>query len=250
MISSAPGGCDFDALGLGAERRLRSPNSEPVARLHPAIVRPRRCIAQIEVGKLSASEARRWLGGQVSPQGGDATPRNWYACREGKGHERATSSEASVGQHLHLAVWCVVQYAPESVGPLATLARSNDPSKQRPPRTRRPPTAALRRCVRNDAAGRRSSQRTARQSLRRSGVPVRPWGRAGRRLSRSDRCSPSRTPETASQTERLLATDSPKSQMGVTSGGTDGRPWQRSGLRCAAAAGGGPREELQWEETT
>ena len=36
----------------------------------------------------------------------------------------------------------------------------------------------------------------------------------------------------------------------VTSERTDGRPRQRSGLRCAAAAGDGPREELQWEETT
>lgn len=36
--------------------------NEPVAHLHPAVVRPGRCLAQIEVGRLTPVEARAWLG--------------------------------------------------------------------------------------------------------------------------------------------------------------------------------------------
>jgi hypothetical protein len=36
--------------------------NEPLDRLHPAIVRPGRCLAQIEVGRLTPAEVRRWLG--------------------------------------------------------------------------------------------------------------------------------------------------------------------------------------------
>lgn len=36
--------------------------NEALGRLHPAILRPGRCLAQIEVGRLSPAEARAWLG--------------------------------------------------------------------------------------------------------------------------------------------------------------------------------------------
>jgi hypothetical protein len=35
--------------------------NEPLAVLHPAVTRAGRCLAEIEVGKLSAEECRRWL---------------------------------------------------------------------------------------------------------------------------------------------------------------------------------------------
>jgi Domain of unknown function (DUF5925)/ATPase family associated with various cellular activities (AAA) len=43
--------------------------NEPLSRLHPAVVRPGRCLAQIEVGPLPFAEASAWLG---TPQGIDA----------------------------------------------------------------------------------------------------------------------------------------------------------------------------------
>ena len=61
-------------LGQGRSVLVAITTNEPVTRLHPAIVRPGRCIAQIEVGRLSASEARQWLDGQASHRGGDAHP--------------------------------------------------------------------------------------------------------------------------------------------------------------------------------
>jgi hypothetical protein len=74
--------------------------NEPVARLHPAIVRPGRCIAQIEVGKLSANEAREWLGGQQCFLGEGATLAELVALRDGSGPEQTASTSPAVGQYL------------------------------------------------------------------------------------------------------------------------------------------------------
>jgi hypothetical protein len=86
-------------LGQGRSLLVALTTNEPVNRLHPAIVRPGRCIAEIEVGSLSASEARQWLGGQVSHRGGGATLAELVSLREGTGHERA-SSAPPVGLYL------------------------------------------------------------------------------------------------------------------------------------------------------
>jgi hypothetical protein len=48
--------------GQGVQLLMAITTNEPLAALHPAIVRPGRCFAQIEVGRLSPSEARAWLG--------------------------------------------------------------------------------------------------------------------------------------------------------------------------------------------
>jgi Domain of unknown function (DUF5925)/ATPase family associated with various cellular activities (AAA) len=86
-------------LGQGRSVLVAITTNEPITRLHPAIVRPGRCIAQIEVGPLSASEARRWLNGQGPHGGGDATLAELMALREGT--KRAPSSSApQVGMYL------------------------------------------------------------------------------------------------------------------------------------------------------
>jgi hypothetical protein len=87
-------------LGQGRSLLVALTTNEPVNRLHPAIVRPGRCIAQIEVGSLSAGEARQWLGGQVRHRGGDATLAELLSLRDGTGHERGTSPAPPVGQYL------------------------------------------------------------------------------------------------------------------------------------------------------
>jgi hypothetical protein len=52
-------------LGHGLRALVAITTNEPLARLHPAVVRPGRCLAQVEVGRLTAKEARRWLGAAV-----------------------------------------------------------------------------------------------------------------------------------------------------------------------------------------
>jgi hypothetical protein len=87
-------------LGQGKSLMVALTTNEPVNRLHPAIVRPGRCIAEIEVGTLSASEARKWLGAQFSHRGGGATLAELLSVREGTGQAHATSSAPPVGLYL------------------------------------------------------------------------------------------------------------------------------------------------------
>jgi hypothetical protein len=49
-------------VGQGLEVLVAITTNEPLNQLHPAIVRPGRCLAQIAVGPLSRREAIRWLG--------------------------------------------------------------------------------------------------------------------------------------------------------------------------------------------
>lgn len=48
-------------LGQGLDVLVCLTTNEDVARLHPAVVRPGRCLAEVEIGPLSPAEARDWL---------------------------------------------------------------------------------------------------------------------------------------------------------------------------------------------
>jgi len=48
-------------VGQGMQALFLITTNEPVGHLHPAVTRPGRCLADIEVGPLSASEATAWL---------------------------------------------------------------------------------------------------------------------------------------------------------------------------------------------
>ena len=87
-------------LGQGRSILVALTTNEPVARLHPAIVRPGRCIAQIEVGKLTASEAREWLGDEAPSRVVEATLAELVSLRERTGHEKPSAPIVSVGQYL------------------------------------------------------------------------------------------------------------------------------------------------------
>jgi Domain of unknown function (DUF5925)/ATPase family associated with various cellular activities (AAA) len=67
-------------LGQGRRVLVAITTNEDLSRLHPAVVRPGRCLAQIEVGALSAAEATGWLGRPVSVP---ATLAELYALRDG-----------------------------------------------------------------------------------------------------------------------------------------------------------------------
>jgi hypothetical protein len=70
-------------LGQGLEVLVCITTNEELSRLHPAVVRPGRCIAQVHVGRLPRSEAATWLGTAtgVGPEG--ATLAELYALRGG-----------------------------------------------------------------------------------------------------------------------------------------------------------------------
>lgn len=69
-------------LGQGRRILVGITTNERLDTLHPAVVRPGRCLAEIEVGPLSAAEASAWLG-TGTPTG--ATLAELYARRAGRG---------------------------------------------------------------------------------------------------------------------------------------------------------------------
>ena len=50
-------------LGQGRDVLVAITTNEDLAKLHPAVVRPGRCLAQIEVGRLTQAESTAWLDG-------------------------------------------------------------------------------------------------------------------------------------------------------------------------------------------
>ena len=57
--------------------------NEKVGRVHPAVLRPGRCMAQIEVGPLPYEQATAWLGTSVGVGAYGATLAELLALRDG-----------------------------------------------------------------------------------------------------------------------------------------------------------------------
>lgn len=70
-------------LGHGRDVLVAITTNEDLARLHPAVTRPGRCLAQIEVGALPHGEASRWLGAAEGVPSRGATLAELFALREG-----------------------------------------------------------------------------------------------------------------------------------------------------------------------
>ncbi|MCH0539519.1 AAA family ATPase [Streptomyces sp. MUM 203J] len=72
-------------LGQGRNVLVGVTTNEDLERLHPAVVRPGRCLARVEVGPLTRPESVDWLGtGEGVPSEG-ATLAELYALRRGVG---------------------------------------------------------------------------------------------------------------------------------------------------------------------
>jgi hypothetical protein len=79
-------------LGQGRKVLVGVTTNEDLERLHPAVVRPGRCLARIEVGPLSREEAVAWLGTEEGVGRDGATLAELYALRRGMGPARADAS--------------------------------------------------------------------------------------------------------------------------------------------------------------
>jgi uncharacterized protein DUF5925/ATPase family protein associated with various cellular activities (AAA) len=87
-------------LGQGRNALIAITTNEDLASLHPAVVRPGRCLASIEIGRLSNAEAVRWLGTStgVGPDG--ATLAELYALKTGARPVTVTAPEPATGLYL------------------------------------------------------------------------------------------------------------------------------------------------------
>ncbi|MBO4205490.1 AAA family ATPase [Micromonospora echinofusca] len=85
-------------LGQGRDVLVAITTNEDLARLHPAVVRPGRCLARIEIDRLSYAEATRWLGTSAGVAPAGATLAELYALRAGRAADAATPAE--IGGYL------------------------------------------------------------------------------------------------------------------------------------------------------
>lgn len=90
-------------LGQGLDVLVCVTTNEDITRLHPAVVRPGRCLAEIEVGPLPAQQARDWLGdaraaGSVGPEG--ATLAELYQLRGAIGKIGHPGAPVHIGTYL------------------------------------------------------------------------------------------------------------------------------------------------------
>ncbi|RSM54677.1 ATPase [Actinoplanes sp. ATCC 53533] len=87
-------------LGQGRHALIGITTNEDLATLHPAVVRPGRCLASIEVGRLPYAEAVAWLGtpNGIGSQG--ATLAELYALRTGAQPVTVPSTPPATGMYL------------------------------------------------------------------------------------------------------------------------------------------------------
>jgi hypothetical protein len=87
-------------LGQGRNALIAITTNEDLTSLHPAVVRPGRCLASIEVGRLPYAEAVAWLGTAtgVGPDG--ATLAELYALKTGARPVTVTSPPPATGLYL------------------------------------------------------------------------------------------------------------------------------------------------------
>ncbi|MET9954721.1 DUF5925 domain-containing protein [Streptomyces sp. NPDC006339] len=70
-------------LGQGRNVLVAVTTNEDLERLHPAVVRPGRCLARVEVGRLTRTEAVTWLGREEGVGRDGATLAELFALRRG-----------------------------------------------------------------------------------------------------------------------------------------------------------------------
>jgi Domain of unknown function (DUF5925)/ATPase family associated with various cellular activities (AAA) len=82
-------------LGQGRQVVVAITTNEDLRRLHPAVVRPGRCLAHVEIGLLSPGEASAWLGRPVAVP---VTLAELYGMRSG--HADPRPAETGIGLYL------------------------------------------------------------------------------------------------------------------------------------------------------
>ena len=87
-------------LGQARNALIAITTNEDIASLHPAVVRPGRCLASIEVGRLPHAEAAAWLGSARGIGPGGATLAELYALRTGSEPVTVRKTEPSTGMYL------------------------------------------------------------------------------------------------------------------------------------------------------
>ncbi|MER6215976.1 DUF5925 domain-containing protein [Streptomyces sp. NPDC001674] len=89
-------------LGQGRNVLVGVTTNEDLERLHPAVVRPGRCLARIEVGRLTHGEAVEWLGTDEGISREGATLAELFALRRGSGPAAVLPAQPHAEAGLYL----------------------------------------------------------------------------------------------------------------------------------------------------
>ncbi|MFI0787984.1 DUF5925 domain-containing protein [Streptomyces lydicus] len=89
-------------LGQGRNVLVGVTTNEDLERMHPAVVRPGRCLARIEVGPLTRAEAAGWLGTDRGIGRDGATLAELYALRRGTGPASVPPQDSGADAGLYL----------------------------------------------------------------------------------------------------------------------------------------------------
>jgi hypothetical protein len=87
-------------LGQGRQILVAITTNEDIARLHPAVTRPGRCLAQIEIGPLPYGQACTWLGTRTGVPPSGATLAQLLALRDGTGPVSTPDPTPATGLYL------------------------------------------------------------------------------------------------------------------------------------------------------
>lgn len=87
-------------LGQGRNVLVAITTNEDLSTLHPAVTRPGRCLARIEVDALPADEAAAWLGTRTGVPTSGATLAELYALRAGVPQVSTPEPDRNVGLYL------------------------------------------------------------------------------------------------------------------------------------------------------
>ncbi|WP_240136528.1 DUF5925 domain-containing protein [Streptomyces sp. MUM 178J] len=89
-------------LGQGRNVLVGVTTNEDLERLHPAVVRPGRCLARIEVGALTRTEAVNWLGTEEGVGREGATLAELFALRRGTSPASVPAQNTTADAGLYL----------------------------------------------------------------------------------------------------------------------------------------------------
>jgi hypothetical protein len=87
-------------VGQGLKVLVCLTTNEALSNLDPAVVRPGRCVAQINVGRLSRAEATAWLGSADGIGVDGASLAELWALRAGETQVGDAPAKESVGLYL------------------------------------------------------------------------------------------------------------------------------------------------------
>jgi hypothetical protein len=87
-------------LGQGLRLLVAITTNEPLDRLHPAVTRPGRCLAEIEVGRLTRAEAAAWLGSSQGIPAGGATLAELFERRDHPSRFEVAPEPTRAGAYL------------------------------------------------------------------------------------------------------------------------------------------------------